>query len=225
MEPFARGNEMTKTRFLTVAIVATLFTTFRGNVPKLDAQGQPVQSAGARGDVFPGRPSPTATFENGHYRLTPGGIEFDLPADWKYEGTTRWDSNPGETAAWSRILGGIDGGIARIDAWMANVAPTVVPENTRASLDLLIANKARQRTAYPNWTVRPQSVAYITIDGRPAVVAVADWHQRTGKPKIEYLVWLYGSKSWALFFSVADPDQLEALQLDVDTVVRSAKMP
>ena len=123
-----------------------------------------------------------------------------------------WDSNPGETAAWSRILGGIDGGIARIDAWMANVAPTVVPENTRASLDLLIANKARQRTAYPNWTVRPQS-------------AVADWHQRTGKPKIEYLVWLYGSKSWALFFSVADPDQLEALQLDVDTVVRSAKMP
>jgi hypothetical protein len=216
---------MTKRCFLTVAIVATQFTTFPANVPTIDAQGQQVQSAGARGDGFPGRPSPTATFENGHYRLAAGGIEFDLPADWNYEGTTMWDSNPGETAAWSRILGGIDGRIARIDAWMANVAPTVVPENTRASLDLLIANKARQRTAYPNWTVRPQSVAYTTINGRPAVVAVADWHQRTGKPKIEYLVWLYGSKSWALFFSVADPDQLEALRLDVNTVVQSAKMP
>jgi hypothetical protein len=215
---------MTKKRFLIVAIVATQFTIFPANVPRLDAQVQQVQSASARGDEFPGRPSPTATFENGHFRHTPGGIEFDLPADWHYEGTTMWDRSPGETASWSRVqLGGIDGGIARIDAWMTNVAPTVVPENTRASLDLLIANKARQRTAYPNWTVRPQSVAYVTIDGRPAVVAVADWRQRTGKPKIEYLVWLYRSKSWALFFSFADPDQLEALQLDVDKVVRSAK--
>jgi hypothetical protein len=216
---------MTKRRFLIVAVVPIPFTAFLANVSRLDAQTQQVQSASARADVFPGRPSLTATFENGHYRHTPGGIEFDLPAEWNYEGTTMWDRSPGETASWSRVqLGGI-GGTVRIDAWMTNVAPTVVPENTRASLDLLIANKARQRTAYPNWTVRPQSVAYITIDGRPAVVAVADWHQRTGKPKIEYLVWLYGSKSWALFFSVADPDQLEALQLDVDTVVRSAKMP
>jgi hypothetical protein len=50
-------------------------------------------------------------------------------------------------------------------------------------------------------------------------------HGERHRPKIEYLVWLYGSRSWALFFSVADPDQLEALRLDVNTVVQSAKMP
>jgi hypothetical protein len=210
--------------FLIGAVAAAVFAALPADGSRVHAQVQVVPPSGAP-DGPPGRPSADATFEDGHYRHTLSGIELDFPAGWNYEGTTAWSANPGETARWSRAqLGGSSQGTASINVWMTNATPGVAPE-TQASRDALIAGKARQRTAYPNWAVRAESVKSVVIGGLPAVVAVADWRQRSGKPRIEYLLWLYGSRSWALFFSFASPDQLEALQLDVDRVARSAKMP
>lgn len=159
-----------------------------------------------------------ATFESGHYRQA--GIAFDVPADWKYEGTVAGETPADETAHWTQPNG---------PAFSVLLSKRKAsPESVATLLAGVIANKTKQREReeYRRWRVRPESVQHTFIGGHQAVVAIADFESKSGgRPRVERLTWIYTPESRVLFFSTMSPEQLTTFQPEFDGIVQSATLP
>jgi len=68
--------------------------------------------------------------------------------------------------------------------------------------------------------VRPDSWRNFTIDGRPAVSYVADYTE-SGKPHVQYLSRVLGTKYSELFVVTSPPDKFDALKAQLDAIMAS----
>jgi hypothetical protein len=84
--------------------------------------------------------------------------------------------------------------------------------------------RRKERNNFQNYTYRPESVHHTTINGNPALSAVADYVM-AGQKMVEYLTWVDGEKSRALFVGRVPPSELANFQLIFDPVVQSALVP
>jgi hypothetical protein len=169
-------------------------------------------------DDLRGRAS-EARFESGHY--SQAGISFDVPADWNYGGTIAAGAPSDETAHW------ID---PRPDttfyAWFSKRKASA--KNISTLLAAAIPNKTSQRAGegYQRWQVRPESVQRTSLGGHQALVAIADFDSRAGgRPRVEYLTWIFAVESRILFFATMSPEQFAQFQPEFDRIVRSARLP
>jgi len=164
------------------------------------------------------RPASEASFENGHFRES--DIGFDVPANWKYEGTRQAVIATDETAGFTDPQTGLT-----VYAWLSR--QTADAADIPLLLERVVANKARQREreGYRQWHARPDSVQQSSINGHAAVSAIADFESRSGTPRVECLTWIYAPERRVQFFAVMSPDQFAAFQPQFDRMARSATLP
>jgi len=74
------------------------------------------------------------------------------------------------------------------------------------------------------YTYRPDRVQKTTIGGQPALSAVADY-VRAGRRMVEYLTWVDGEKSRALFVARIPASDLADFHVRFDSVIQSAVVP
>jgi hypothetical protein len=67
-------------------------------------------------------------------------------------------------------------------------------------------------------------VQHITIGGRPALSAIADY-VRAGQKMVEYLTWVDGEKSRVVFVGRMPASELANFQPRFDAVIQSAVVP
>jgi hypothetical protein len=67
-------------------------------------------------------------------------------------------------------------------------------------------------------------VRQTTVGGKPVLSAVAD-HVRTGQQMVEYLTWIDGVKSRALFAVRLPAAELPGFQSRFDAVIQTAVVP
>jgi hypothetical protein len=84
--------------------------------------------------------------------------------------------------------------------------------------------KATQRNNFQSYAYRPESVQHTTINGRPALSAVADYVM-AGQKMVAYLTWIDGEKSRAVFAGRVPPGELANFQTLFDSVIQSAVVP
>jgi hypothetical protein len=159
-----------------------------------------------------------ATFDNGRYRHA--GIELEVPPEWQYGGTLP-DENPADdTAHWNDPQTGVS-----LYVWLSR--RKAAPEDLDALFASALSDKAvqRERQGFRRWQIRPESVEHVSIGGRQAVVAVADFESRSGAARVERLTWIYTRESRVLFFATMSPGQVDAFTPAFDRVARSANLP
>ena len=103
---------------------------------------------------------------------------------------------------------------------------TLTPEDAWRSLAGNPDSKVAQRTGegLPDYTIRADSRRQRTIGGLPALSCVADFTQG-GQPVAEYLVWIRGEKTTALFFGRTSPGEFDTFREAFDRVIETAKIP
>jgi hypothetical protein len=108
-----------------------------------------------------------------------------------------------------------------------------IGRNRAASLEEDAANllaqpeaKAAQRVAsgLSDYRIRPGNVTRRTVGGRPALTCVADF-TRDGAKWVEYLTWVSGQNSSALFFAQVPASELDALRQRLDPIIDSLMLP
>ncbi len=169
-----------------------------------------------------GRPSTEAIFENGRY--SQGGVTFDVPTAWKYEGTGGGDGPADTTAHWIADPQTSANFFVFLREW------TAAPADLAGLLENAVSNKASQRArqGYRRWRLRPESVQHITVSGHEAVVAVADFEigpKAQPKPRVEYLTWVFTPARRVQFSLFTSPDTFSTLRPQFDRIVQSARVP
>jgi len=162
------------------------------------------------------KPQAQGTLENGTYRNTHAGIQFTLPPDWVLVSEDLAASG----AQTVTIRDTVSNVIALV--WMK--ARHARPDDIPASMASRLDSKAAQRNNFPGYTYRTESVQHTTINGRPALSALADY-VRTGQKMVEYLTWIDGENSRAIFTARMPEPALTNFQARFDAVVQSAVVP
>lgn len=157
------------------------------------------------------------TLENGVYHNNLTGIELTVPSNWVVVGQAT-SSTPDAQHLQLKDSTSNLGGLILMKRRDANAA------DLQASMNGRLAAKAMQRNNFQGYTYRPESVQRTTINGRPALSAVADY-VLAGQKMVEYLTWIDGEKSRALFAARVRPDELVDFQAAFDPVIRSAVVP
>ena len=157
------------------------------------------------------------TLENGVYHNNLTGIELTIPSNWVIASQA-----PSSTP---------DAQVLRLKDSASNVVGTVWMKRRdaeKADLEALMSDrlsvKATQRNNFRGYTYRPESVQHTTINGHPALSAVADYVM-AGQKMVEYLTWIDGEKSRVVFTARVPPDELANFQSLFDPVIQSAVVP
>lgn len=156
-----------------------------------------------------------ATFAAGRY--TRNGISFELPVEWSYQGTKA--AEPAAAIAhWAMAPGGGN--------FYARTSVAATPD-VDVQIDQTIVNKTRQRErdGYRQWRVRETSVRRLTIDGHPALMAIADWQRGDGVSRVEYLAWIFTPASRLQLFASIGRDEEAAFQPQFERIAQSATLP
>lgn len=164
-----------------------------------------------------GKPQPFGALENGVYHSNFTGIELTIPPNWVIASQTL-SSVPGAQTlklrdSGSNVIGAV--WMKRRDADTADL---------EALMNGRLDAKAMQRNNFQSYTYRPESVRHTTINGRPALTAVADYVM-AGQKMVEYLTWIDGEKSRAVFTGRVPPAELANFQALIDPVIQSAVVP
>jgi hypothetical protein len=159
---------------------------------------------------------PLGTFVGGTYRHTRTGLSFSLQRHWIVRGT-----NPSSD----------DGEMVRITAVEpeADVAVWMIPEGNDAQsieqkLDGSPAMKlSDRRGSYQNYRYRPDSVQRLTINGKAAMMAIADFGDE--RPYVEYLTWIYTERTHTFFFAVVEAQEFERFRPQFERLLQSTNIP
>jgi hypothetical protein len=159
---------------------------------------------------------PRGTFAGGTYRHTRTGLSFSLPRHWIVRGT-----NPSSD----------DGEMVRITAVEpeADVAVWMIPEGNDAQsieqkLDGSPAMKlSSRRGSYPNYRYRPDSIQRLTINGKAAMMAIADFGD--DRPYVEYLTWIYTERTHTFFFAVVQAQDFARFRPQFERLLQSTDIP
>ena len=85
-------------------------------------------------------------------------------------------------------------------------------------------DKAIQRNNLQGYQYRTESVQHLTVGGRPALSAVADYAS-VGQKMVEYLTWVDGEKSRVVFVGRVAASELADFQSRFDPVIQSVHVP
>ncbi|MGD0298707.1 MAG: hypothetical protein ABSE86_16510 [Bryobacteraceae bacterium] len=157
------------------------------------------------------------TVENGVYHHSLTGIEFALPAEWAIVSQAR-ASEPGAQVI--KLKNSISNEIATIWLKRRNADSADIQALMSGRLD----DKVIQRNNFQGYKYRPESVQHTTVGGRPALSAVADY-LTAGQKMVEYLTWIDGESSRALFAGRMPAAELADFQTRFDPIIRSAVVP
>ena len=159
---------------------------------------------------------PLGTFVGGTYRHTRTGLSFSLPRPWIVRGT-----NPSSD----------DGEMVRVTAVEpeADVAVWMIPEGNDAQsieqkLDGSPAMKlSDRRGSYQNYRYRPESIQRLTINGKAAMMAIADFGD--DRPYVEYLTWIYTERTHTFFFAVVEAQNFARFRPQFERLLQSTNIP
>lgn len=167
------------------------------------------------GQIEKGAPS-FGTLDNGIYHHNATGIQFAVPLDWVIV------SQVASSGRAQNILlrDTVTNTIATV--WLK--ARAVNPADIPALMDRRLDSKVIQRNNFEGYKYRPESVQHTAIAGDPAVSAIADY-VRAGQPRVEYLTWIDGEKSRAVFSARMPASKLEAFRPRFEAVIQSAIVP
>jgi len=98
------------------------------------------------------------------------------------------------------------------------------PASISAVMNRRLDSKVAQRNNFQGYTFRADSVRQTTIGGKPALSAVADYMQ-TGQQMVEYITWIDGEKSRAVFSVRLPASELPGFQSRFDAIIQSAMVP
>lgn len=164
-----------------------------------------------------GKGQALGVLENGVYHNNLTGIEFTIPPNLIIASQA-----PSSTP---------DAQVLRLKDSASNIVGTVWMKRRnaeKADLEALMNDrldvKAMQRNNFQSYTYRPENVQRTTINGHPALSAVADYVM-AGQKMVEYLTWIDGEKSRAVFGGRVSPDELANFQALLDPVIQSAVVP
>jgi hypothetical protein len=157
------------------------------------------------------------TLENGIYHNNLTGIELAISPNWVIA-----SQEPSSTP---------DAQVLKLKDVASNIIGTVWMKRRNAEnadLQALMNDrldvKAVQRGNFQRYTYRPDSVQHTMINGRPALSAVANYVMAAQK-MVEYLTWVDGEKSRAVFAGRIPPGELANFQTLFDSVIQSAVVP
>jgi hypothetical protein len=165
--------------------------------------------------------------ENGRYRDTATGIEFDLPQGWYFLRADPDPSNPGGI----RIFNDSSHKAVIMTAYLQK--GNIAPENVSNALDGVIAHQISMRAGQtgqgqlheaPQYKIRDGSIEHTYIGGHPAIRAIGEY-QRGGKNFAELLAWVFTEHSRTYFMLRAPAENLDDLQGPFDQMLQSAKIP
>ncbi|HXW92902.1 MAG TPA: hypothetical protein VEK33_20300 [Terriglobales bacterium] len=164
-----------------------------------------------------GKGQALGVLENGVYHNNLTGIELTIPPNWVIASQA-----PSSTP---------DAQVLKLKDSASNAVGTVWMKRRNAeTADLQalmndrLAVKAVQRNNFQSYTYRPESVQHTTINGHPALSAIADYVM-AGQKMVEYLTWIDGEKSRVVFEGRVPPAELANFQALVDPVIQSAVVP
>jgi len=165
-----------------------------------------------------GKGQALGALENGVYHNNLTGIELTIPPNWVIASQA---PSPSTTDAQAlKLKDSASSVVATV--WMKR------RNAEKADLEALMKDrleaKATQRNNFQGYTYRPESVQHTTINGRPALSAVADYVM-AGQKMVEYLTWVDGEKSRVVFAGRVPPEDLVNFQAILDPVIQSAVVP
>jgi len=160
-------------------------------------------------------PLPLGTFDGHTYRHTKTGLSFSLPSRWVVR-DTHPSSDNGEAVSITAVEP--EGDVA---VWM-------IPEGNDArslneKLDGSPAMKMEDRRSRPNYRYRPDSIQRLVINGKAAIMAIADFGE--DRPYVEYLTWIYTERTHTFFYAVTEARDFERFRPQFDQLLRSTNIP
>jgi hypothetical protein len=175
----------------------------------LIAAAAPVQAQVSKAEAL-------GTLENGIYHHNRTGIEFTLPPDWVIV-SQGWAGGGGQMVFLRDTVSNVIGTV-----WLK--ARPIDPADIPALLNRRLDNRIKERNNFEGYKYRSEGLRQSTIGGQPALSAVADY-LRNGQQMVEYVTWIEGPKSRALFNSRMPATALPGFQSRFDTVIQSAVVP
>lgn len=139
------------------------------------------------------------------------GVSFTAPADWVV-----WRATNGQPDG-QVLIRTLDPGADTYDGGMRLFATDTLSAAARKSARAWIDEDLQ---ANKKVKVRPDSWKNFTIDGRPAVSYEADYTEG-GKPHVQYLARVLGTKYSELFVITCPPDKFDGLKAQLDTIMAS----
>ncbi len=165
--------------------------------------------------------------ENGLYRDTVTGVEFELPPGWVMLRTDPEARNPGGI----RVFADPSHKAMVITVNMAKVE--VPAESLDGAMEQVIPRQIAMRAGQtgdgsihsaPNYKIRDGSVVKAYVGGHPAIQAIGEFRQ-AGKNLAELLAWIRSEHTWTYFMVRSTADNLPLLQPLFEQMVQSAKIP
>jgi len=159
---------------------------------------------------------PPGTVAAGRYRHTRTGLSFSLPRTWVVRGTAP-SSDDGEMVRITAVEPGAD-----VAVWM-------IPEGNDAQsiehkLDGSPAMKLNaRRGTYKNYRYRPDSIQRLTINGKAAMMAIADFGD--DRPYVEYLTWIYTERTHTFFYAFVEAQDFERFRPQFERLLQSTDIP
>lgn len=159
---------------------------------------------------------PRGTLVGGTYRHTLTGLSFSLPQHWVVRGTGP-SSDDGEMVHIIAVEPE-----AEVAVWMISEGNDA--QSIEQKLDGSPAMKlsARQESR-PHYRYRPDSIQRLTINGKAAMTAIADFGDE--RPYVEYLTWIYTERTHSFFFAVVEAQDFERFRPQFDDLLRSTNVP
>jgi hypothetical protein len=155
--------------------------------------------------------------ENGVYHNNLTGIELTIPPSWVIASQAPSSTPNAQVLKLKDIASDVVGTV-----WMKR--RNAEKADLQALMNDRLDAKATQRNNFQSYAYRPESVQHTTINGRPALSAVADYVM-AGQKMVEYLTWVDGEKSRAVFAGRVPPGELANFQTLFDSVIQSAVVP
>jgi hypothetical protein len=188
-----------------------------GSIPGTDIRQQAQRRLAAARLYLKNTPSlPLGTFDGRTYRHTRTGLSFNLPPRWVVT-NTHPSSNDGE---------GVN--IAAVEP-EAQVAVWMIPEGNDAQsinekLDGSPAMKlADRKGTHPNYRYRPGSIQRLVINGKPAMMVIADYGDE--RPYVEYLTWIYTERTHTFFYGSTELHNFDRFRPQFERLLQSTNIP
>jgi len=165
--------------------------------------------------------APLATVQNGRYHHNLTGVEFQVPPDWKVQGTMP-SSDDGEMVGLSDSVFPS----ANANVWMIqeNIAAADIPARLKGAVDEKIRQRHGGYGNYPDWQPRPGTIQMRVVGGKPAISLLADYTQN-GEKMTEFDTWVFSGKTRAFFFAQAPASDMPAFQPRFEQIISSAIVP
>jgi len=160
-------------------------------------------------------PNPMSSVQNGRYHHNLTGFELNL-MNWAVE------SESGSSGGGEIVFLSSPGLKTQISVWLKpdRLAAADIPSRLRGA----IPQKVLQRLSFQDYKIRADSIQSISIGGKQAIQASADFVVR-GNSMIEYLTWIYTEKTRAFFFARLKASEFQSLKGPIDQLIATSVVP